>query len=110
MNREPRWVPEALDDLQHGYDWYEEREPGLGHQLVVEVFRAVGVAVGHPRVPKRFVHPELPEEPEVRRIGLRRFHEYSIVFVVVDETLWILAVAHAKRQPTYWTARVKGVT
>lgn len=48
----------------------------------------------------------MPAEPEVRRIRLQRFDEYDLVYTVVNDTLWIVAVAHAKRKPGYWVDRL----
>jgi hypothetical protein len=39
-----------------------------------------------------------------RRINLRVF-PYYIPYIVRNETLWILAVAHASRKPLYWISR-----
>ena len=37
MTLNARWVPGAVEDMQGGYDWYEERQPGLGRAFAVEV-------------------------------------------------------------------------
>ena len=106
MTEAPRWIPEAIEDLQSGHDWYDEREPGLGQQLAVEVFRVLDQVARHPAVPRKYEHPGLPAEPEVRRIRLQRFDEYDLVYTVVNDTLWIVAMAHAKRKPGYWIDRL----
>lgn len=63
MTGEPSWVPEAIEDLQAGIAWYDERVPGLGPQLAVEVFEALDQAVLHPFVLKRYEHVNLPADP-----------------------------------------------
>lgn len=110
MTGEPRWVPDAVEELQAGHAWYDERESGLGQQLATEVFKALDEAVRHPFVPKKYDHPNLPTEPEVRKIQVRRFDEYGLVYTVVNDTLWVLAVAHAKRKPGYWIDRLTKLT
>ena len=107
MKADPRWDPDALEDLQHGHDWYELRQPGLGRQLAIEVDEAISKAVRHPFVPKIYEHPNLPAQPEVRNLRLKRFIEYGVVYTVVDDTFWIVAVAHAKRKPGYWVGRIR---
>lgn len=107
MTGEARWVPEAVEDLQSGHDWYDEREPGLGRQFAAEVFAVADEALRHPFLPHRYEHPGLPAEPEVRKVHLRRFDEYGLVYAVVDDAFWIIAVAHAKRRPGYWTGRLE---
>lgn len=106
MTSEPRWDRGAVEDLQAGYDWYEERELGLGSEFAAEVFETLDRALRHPFVPKKYEHPDLPAEPGVRKIQLERFDEYGIVYVIVDDTFWVLAVAHAKRKPGYWLDRL----
>lgn len=110
MTAEPRWVPEALDDLQSGYDWYEQRQPGLGRRLAVEVFATLDMAVRNPMMARKMEHPSLPRQPEVRRVGLRRFDEYGVVYTVLDGTFWILAIAHSKRQPGCWLDKLERLT
>lgn len=107
MTREPRWVPEAIEDLQAAHDWYDEREPGLGQQLATEVFKALDQVVSYPFVLKKYEHPNLRAEPDVRKVQLKRFDEYGLVYTVVDDTFWIVAVAHMKRRPGYWADRLK---
>ena len=58
---------------------------------------------------RRYEHVKLPELPEVRKLQLERFTEYGIVFTVIGDTFWILAVAHAKRRPGYWASRLSEV-
>lgn len=106
MTHERRWVTDAIEDLQGGHDWYDEREPGLGQQLAAEVFDVLDHAAGRPFLPRKYEHPQLPSEPEIRKIQLRRFDEYGIVYTVVKDTMWIVAVAHAKRKPGYWIDRL----
>lgn len=101
MTGTPRWVPDAIQDLQNGHDWYDEREPDLGQQLAAEVFTVLDRAVRNPLLPRKYEHADLTGEPEVRKIHLQRFDEYGIVYTIVNEIFWVLAVAHAKRKPGY---------
>jgi len=54
-------------------------------------------------------HPErfpLLQEPDIRSAKVKRF-PYRVVYVVVGEDVDVIAVAHAKRRPTYWRRRLK---
>lgn len=106
MTGEPRWLPEAIEDLQSGYDWYDEREPGLGQQLAAEVFKALDQVVRRPLSLKKYEHPNLPAESDVRKMQVKRFNEYGLIYTLVNDTFWIVAVAHAKRNPGYWIDRL----
>lgn len=64
----------------------------------------------HPTIFKVFEHGDLRADGEFHRAQLRRFSEYGVIFTLVGDTFWIVAVAHAKRRPGYWARRVKGVT
>ncbi len=44
---------------------------------------------------------------EIRRRVLRRF-PYSVVYAVDAEGVLIVAVAHHRRRPGYWAARLRG--
>ncbi|QLQ09781.1 MAG: type II toxin-antitoxin system RelE/ParE family toxin [Nocardioidaceae bacterium] len=110
MTNEPRWDPGALDDLRSGYDWYEARELGLGRELTAEIQVILAQSVGHPFLAKKYEHPNFPAEPEVRKIQLSRFDEYGLVYAIVDDVFWVLAIAHAKRKPGYWIDRLKSLS
>ena len=45
--------------------------------------------------------PEWPNRPAVRHLVLGRF-PYGIAYLVGDENIIILALAHSRRQPGYW--------
>lgn len=46
-----------------------------------------------------------PEIEEVRRARLERL-PYWLVFTALDAEIFILAVAHVRRDPGYWRGRV----
>jgi toxin ParE1/3/4 len=51
-------------------------------------------------------HPELgaPWRNDRRRFPIRKF-PYSVVYYVRGEELRVIALAHHRRKPDYWTAR-----
>jgi toxin ParE1/3/4 len=100
-----RVEPEAKQELAAAAAWYEERREGLGRELVAEV-DAVFTAIA--RNPVRFpLYPQVEPELRVRRAGARRF-PYSIAFIELATAVRVLAVAHERRRPGYWIARLKG--
>lgn len=48
--------------------------------------------------------PELPSDPQVRRLPVARF-PYHVVYMLHDDVIHILAVAHDHRRPGYWKHR-----
>lgn len=100
MNRRliVRDVVEA--DLTEAALWYDQREPGLGLELTVEVGAAIGRAVDHP-----LHYLLLRQRPEVRRVLVRRF-PYRIFFIVRDDAVVVFAVIHAARHARHWLKRL----
>lgn len=92
-----RFVEEAQDEFLDAISYYEEARIGLGHRLKVEVDRCVARVAAHPDLYRVRANG-------CRRINLRVF-PYYLAFIVRGDALWVLAVAHARRKPSYWIAR-----
>jgi plasmid stabilization system protein ParE len=86
----------ALIDLQEAFD-YEERRPGLGPEFIQAV---------HARFEQIEVNPE--HHPfavdDVRQAPLRRF-PYVVYYVVLADTISVIAVMHSRRHPRRWQER-----
>ena len=94
---------EALAEIRLARAWYQERSADAGRRFVDAIEEAVERIRGAPR---SFVRVQLPQsDVELRRARLRRF-PYSLVFVERDSLTAIIAIAHDKRRPLYWLARV----
>jgi toxin ParE1/3/4 len=91
---------EAEADLTEAALWYDEREPGLGWELTLEVHAAIRRAVENPPH-----HLLLRYRPEVRRVLARRF-PYRIFFLVRDDAIVVFAVLHAARHARHWRQRL----
>ena len=76
---------------------YEEIEHGLGLRFKDEVQRHVQLIREHPALPRL-------RNKSYRRVNLRRFPFY-IAYVLKDETIYVVAIAHSKREPNYWKER-----
>ncbi|WP_194288922.1 MULTISPECIES: type II toxin-antitoxin system RelE/ParE family toxin [unclassified Nocardioides] len=99
MRLQVLFEPEARDELRAARDWYEDAQPGLGEDLIVEVETTIERIVRWPELAPRLLVPE--RSRPVRRAPLRRF-PFGLVYVVIEDTLWVLAVAHSRRRPYYW--------
>ncbi|MGE0555222.1 MAG: type II toxin-antitoxin system RelE/ParE family toxin [Gemmatimonadales bacterium] len=84
---------ELIDAAQ----FYEAQAVELGSRFLDEVERVVGLLR---------VHPELGRlvADDIRLFPTRRF-PYSLVYQVRGTELQVLAVAHHRRQPSYWAGR-----
>lgn len=53
--------------------------------------------------------PGFPIESRVRRVLLERF-PYAVVFIETEDVVHVIAVAHFRREPSYWRDRVQGAS
>jgi len=96
-SRRLRFHPAAAHELESAAAWYEERTTGLGGEFV-EAVRAVAESLLE--APERW-----PAVRGTRRALVHRF-PYAIVYrLKAEDTLEIVAVAHYKRRPRYWSGR-----
>ena len=105
MTLQVRFVPAALDELHAADDWYEQQAPGVGAEFVAEVWQVIERTAEWPALAPRVAVPGTSSE--VRRAALRRF-PYGLVYLVRDDVLWVVAVAHSRRCPGYWHQRTNG--
>ena len=92
-----RILEEAEAELDDAISRYESIESGLGIRLKEE-FKAMINWIAR--------HPELPRirRNDYRRVNFRIF-PYYIAYIIHDQTIWILSIAHATRRPEYWIER-----
>lgn len=98
MNHQLIIRPEAESEMAEAFDWYEERQPGLG----LEFLQCVGAAFSNIlNNPGQF--PQIYRT--IRRTLIRRF-PYQVCFTINDRLVVILSVFHAKRDPKRWQNRI----
>lgn len=91
-------APPALDELHDAAAFYKlKANIELGIAFVAEFERAANFVLTNPLLGTLFRGTR-------RRYNLRRF-PYSIIYQCTAEELRILAVAHHRRRPGYWTQR-----
>ena len=88
-------LAEHLDQVA----FYESRQPGLGAGYLAEfdglMARVVKDAQAFPII----------GASALRKAGMRRF-PFHVIYLVHDEQVFIVAIAHHRRRPTYWVERV----
>ncbi|MCG3150138.1 MAG: hypothetical protein PCFJNLEI_03616 [Verrucomicrobiae bacterium] len=92
---------EAEAELHEAVAYYEAKQPGLGFDFA----RAVEVSLESVR--------HFPERWSLRSDTTRRYlvqhFPYIVVYLFVNDRVWVIAIAHCKRQPGYWSERVSAV-
>ncbi|MEK6580767.1 MAG: type II toxin-antitoxin system RelE/ParE family toxin [Nitrospirota bacterium] len=90
--------PEAEDDLNKAFLWYEDKRRGLGYDFLLQVDAGIRFIERNPEVHQT-------EYKETRKHFIKRF-PYKIVYFIEQQKLIILAVLHGKRNPRVIEKRV----
>ena len=94
----PSVSPEADWELSEGAIFYaREANAEVGLACILEYERALALLCGNPHLGAFWRHGR-------RRFPLRKF-PYSIVYYVHGEELRVIALAHHRRRPSYWSGR-----
>lgn len=99
-----RYHREAREELTAAAEWYEARRSGLGVAFVAEVTRAVESIREHPEMWPCW--QGLKTRVPVRKFVLQRF-PFALPYLVHENSVVVLAVAHGRRRPGYWRARLR---
>ena len=89
--------PPADLDVEAAFDWYEKEQPGLGLEFLDELRAVYDQIVAGPQR-----YQEL--RSGIRRVLLRRF-PYAVYFAIERESIVVVAVLHASRDPEEWQRR-----
>jgi len=97
-----RFSEEAASELEAATAYYDEQQPGLGEAFIDAIDTALGMLAEWPRsgVPI----PGVASGLEIRRAPVPRF-PYHLPYVVIEDHVRVLAVAHDRRRPGYWAPR-----
>jgi len=99
VNRRVRNLSAAREEFSAAVRWYELRHSGLGADFFDNVTAVTSLIQAHPQI------GTFDPETRTRRMPVERF-PYQVVYHVSDEEIVIVAIAHSKRRPGYWTSRV----
>jgi plasmid stabilization system protein ParE len=91
-------APEAAQDIDQAYEWYECRRIGLGEDFLSAVDASIQVVCREPKI-----HAKAHED--YRRALVRRF-PYSIFYEYADDTVTVYCVFHTSRDPRKWRKRL----
>jgi plasmid stabilization system protein ParE len=88
---------EAEREFAESVAYYETKEAGLGWRFRAEVVEATGWIQRNPDLHRLRARG-------YRRRNLHAFPHY-IAYVIREETIWIVAIAHVHRLPEFWLDR-----
>jgi toxin ParE1/3/4 len=83
-------------DISEAQAWYETQQSGLGVRFYGEVMQVLDRFDGAPLI-YPVVHPVVHRD--VHRAVVRKF-PFLVWYRVLDQTVQVLAVTHAKQHPT----------
>ena len=91
-------TPQAEKDFRTAYEWYEEKEVGLGKEFAQSVDLKLASVL---QSPKQYsvIYKSL-----VRRALTNRF-PFSIYFIDEEDSILIFAILHQHRNPNMWQSR-----
>jgi toxin ParE1/3/4 len=100
LAREIEYLQEALIEAEATARWYAARSDSAAAAFSNEIDAAIAAIDEHPEAWPAYDHG-------TRRFLLRRF-PYSVVYRVEASRILIVAVAHGRRRPGYWTECLRG--
>ena len=90
--------PEAKAELLDTFQWYQEQRQGLGYDFKLCVDEVISKIKKNLLIYKKLFR-------NVRRSVIKRF-PFGLFFIVEDNTIIVLAVLHARRDPRRWKVRI----
>ncbi len=86
--------PEAEQDIEEAFGWYEDRISGLGQEFLRSIDAAFAQLSRSPGT-----YPAIYRN--IRRVLIRRF-PFGVFYFISEEKIIVLAVLHARRDPRLW--------
>ena len=99
MTQAIRTSKPASDEFSAAVRWYEARRPGLGAEFFDAVATALSLIESNPEI-----GTTISTDGQTRRALVATF-PYQIVYRRKPTETVIVAIAHLKRRPGYWTNR-----
>lgn len=92
--------PEAVNEFLQSIDYYEDQQRELGLEFAGEIYKTIQRVKAHPQT-------WTPLSKNIRRALVQRF-PFGVLFNHDEKNdhLFIVAVMHLKREPTYWQDRI----
>jgi hypothetical protein len=95
--------PEAEAELEQAADRYEASVPGLGLEFLAEMRQRTREVL---EAPHRY--PPFGKVEGVQCAHAVRRFPHLVIYMVIADTVHILAYMHPRQRPGYWTGRIPG--
>ena len=92
------FAPEAQQDIDEAYAWYEDRQGGLGEVFLRRVDACIQAILRRPEL-----YPTVHED--YRRALVRRF-PYGVFYESTDDAVIVYCVFHTSCDPEKWRRRL----
>ncbi|HEY4057388.1 MAG TPA: type II toxin-antitoxin system RelE/ParE family toxin [Kofleriaceae bacterium] len=89
----------AVEEIDYEVDYYESFQSGLGTELQLAVDASLELILQFPNAGSPWKHRE-----NRRILVLERF-PFMLPYQIVGEVIYVLALAHMRRRPGYWSRR-----
>ncbi len=88
---------EAEADILEAFEYYESCRKNLGHDFLLCIEESLNKIQRNPWIYKE-IHLN------IRRVFIHRY-PYGIYFVIIENTLLVIGVVHARQCPSHWKKR-----
>ena len=88
-------------ELEEEVRYFNDREESLGYEFAKEVANTISKILRYPEAWTKL-------SKRTRRCRTRRF-SYGVIYQIRGNKILIVAMAHLRREPWYWSDRVKSV-
>jgi len=78
-------------DIENAYQWYDEKQEGLGERFFTELAVSCTQIMEHPEYYSK-------TGKRLRKISLKHF-PYIVVFEIIGSTVFVYSVFHTSRNP-----------
>lgn len=95
---ELEYHPDASDEVADAFDWYSSVNPDAGERFKLELDRAEELVERSPESWGPYFH-------DTQGFRFRGF-PFVMAYIVRDERIIVIAVAHTRRRPGYWRERL----
>lgn len=90
--------PQASDEVAQAFDWYSEVDPDVADRFKIELDRAEQLVQRSPEAWGSYLH---------NTSGFRfRGFPFVMAYILRDQRIIVIAVAHTRRKPGYWRDRL----